>query len=191
MAQKVPEDVVEVVRDRLDGLTQAFQEDDPAALARHLLCPETEAGLIGRDRRNGVGRTFQGGIAPGFVVGGKDPEIASGQGFVVGHIDQAVVAVQIGRDEDDLDPVLREVLESETVAGLQDGIGRLIVEAVGGDRRISGSGSDRVALEGGNQVRVSAENEEEGEDRLAPIPVRCSDGRGPRRKTSIPLLWNS
>ncbi len=123
------------------GCPRRFRRMIPLHSPADLLRPEAEAGLIGRDRGHGVGGAFQRGVAPGFVVGGEDPEIASGQGLVVGHIDQAVVAVQIGRDEDDLDPVLGEVPEAEAVAGLQDGIGGLVVQAVGGDWRGSpGSG---------------------------------------------------
>ena len=168
---------MEVIGDRRFGLPQPLEEDDPVALAGPLLRPEAETGLIGRDRRHGVGRAFERGVAPGFVVGGEDPEVASGEGLVVGHIDESVVAVEIGRDEDDLNRVLGKILETEALAGLDDGIEALVLQPVGGDGRIRRIGLD-VALETGDQVGIAAQDEEKGEDGLVRPHLRVQTGEG-------------
>ena len=177
-AEEILKDAAHVFRDRLRGLSPAPEQDDPVAVARHLLRPETETGLIRRECRNGVGRALQGGIPPGFVIGGENPQIAAGKGLIVGDVQQAVVSVQVGRNEDDLDPVLGKISKAQTLAGLQDGIERLVLQPVRGDGRIRRVGRDLVAFEGGDQVRVSAQDEQIGKDGLIRLhfPVQAAEG---------------
>ena len=89
------------------------------------------------------------------------------------------MAVQIGRDEDDLNPVLRKIFKTETLAGLEDGIGGLVPQSVACNGRIPRVGLGGVALERGDQIRVVAEDENKGDDGLVRphLPVQPAEGR--------------
>ena len=161
------ENCVEVFCHHGLGLSQVLEEDDSAAIAGHslLLRPEAEAGLIGCDRRYGVRRAFQRRVPPRLVIGGEDSQVAPGKGLVIGHVDKAVMTVEIGGDEDHLDPVLGEILETEAFAGPDDGIGGLVLQPVGRDRRIRRVGLG-VGLQTGDQVGEAAQDKKKGDNGL-------------------------
>ena len=97
------------------------------------------------------------------------------------------MAVQIGRDEDDLNPVLRKIFKTETLAAWRMGSEasyRSRWLAMGG---FPGSGLGGVALERGDQIRVVAEDENKGDDGLVRPPSPGSAGRGPTKEVD-PLV---
>ena len=89
------------------------------------------------------------------------------------------MAVEVGRDENDLDPVLRKILETDALAGLEDGIGGLILQPVARNGRIPRVGFGVVALERGDQIRVGGEDKNIGEDGLVRphLLVQPTEGR--------------
>ncbi len=129
-----------------------------------MLNPEPETGLVGGYRRYGIGHAFQGGVAPGFIVGRKNAQITSGEGLIIGHIDQAVIAVEIGRKKDDVDSVRRQIFESQAITGLQNRIGRLVLKPVRGNGGIPRLPLAVIFLERRDEIGVAADHEEIGQN---------------------------
>ena len=95
--------------------------------------PQTKAGKVGGDGGDGVGGAFLRCIAPGFIPGGEHAQIAGGQHLVITHVQEAVLAVELGRVEDDLHMVLRSVVQAQTLAGVEDGVIGLVVDMMAAD----------------------------------------------------------
>ncbi|OPY87244.1 MAG: hypothetical protein A4E72_01517 [Syntrophus sp. PtaU1.Bin208] len=113
-----------------------------------------------------MGGAFLGGISPRLVIGWEDAQITSGKGFIIGHVDQAVVSVEIGRDKDNVDLVLRQILQPEAVARLQNRIRGFIMKAVRAYRGGPCFSFGVIALQGRNQIRMAAQDKQIDKDRL-------------------------
>ncbi|OPY91999.1 MAG: hypothetical protein A4E73_01573 [Syntrophaceae bacterium PtaU1.Bin231] len=165
--QEVAENPVQVILDHRCRLPPAFEQHHALVLAEPVLHPQAEARLIGGDRGQGIGGALQRRVAPRLVVGREDGEVAAGEGLVVGHVQEAVMAVEVGRDEDDVDPVLNAVFQTQAIAGLQDRVRRLVVETVGGDGRVALVRLHLVTLQQRDQIGVASQDQQESQDGVA------------------------
>ncbi len=95
-----------------------------------LLDPEAEAGQRRGDRRHGEGHRLERRVAPRLVVGGVDRDVHAHQQFVVVLVEDAVVAVQVGRHEDHLDLRVGRG-EDRTVERAHDRVAVPVLEQMG------------------------------------------------------------
>ena len=72
-------------------------------------------------------------VAPRLIPRGENAQIAGRQHFLVRHVQEAVVAVQQSGIKNDLHMVFRPVVQTEPLAGVQDGVLRLVVYVVAAD----------------------------------------------------------
>ena len=103
----------------------------------HLSRPHAEAREIRGQGGHGPGRAFLRGVAPGFVPGGEKAHVAGRNDILVGHVQEAVVAVQHGRHKDDLDAPVASVVQAQTAAGVDDGILRGVPGVMGADEGLA------------------------------------------------------
>ncbi len=115
------------------GSLAARKDRHAAFVPLHLAHPEAEAGQVGGHRRHAMGGALLRRIAPRLVPRGEDPEIAGREHFLVFHIQEAVPPVEQGRNKDHLHVVFRTVVQPETLAGVEDGVLRLVVDVVAAD----------------------------------------------------------
>ena len=127
--------------------------------------PHAEAGKVGGDRGHGMGGAFLRRIAPGLVPGGEHAQITGGQHLFVAHVQEAVLAVELGRVEDDLHMVLRPVVQAQTLAGIEDGVVGLVVDVVAADPGAALAGElGRIAADGiGIDPAVPAHDRAQGQ----------------------------
>ena len=95
--------------------------------------PQAEACQIRCHGRHAVGRAFLWRIAPRLIPGGEDAHVAAGEHVVVAQVEEAVVAVELGRVKDDGHLAVRRVCEPQALAAAQDGVAVRIVQVVGGN----------------------------------------------------------
>ena len=81
-----------------------------AVMAEHLVGPETKACQIGGDTRNLEGNSLKGRIAPRLIIGRIDTEVVAQDDIIVSHIDNAILAVKVARQENDLDMIVLAVV---------------------------------------------------------------------------------
>ena len=86
-------------------MDDAYAVLDFAVVSQHFVYPLSEAGEVGGDAGCAECAALQRRVAPGFVVGGVDAQVVGRQEIVVGHIEYAIVSVQIAGDEQDFDRV--------------------------------------------------------------------------------------
>ena len=137
--------------------------------------PHAEAGKVCGDRGHGMGGAFLRGIAPGLVPGGEYAQIAGGQHLFIAHVQEAVLAVEQGRIEDDLHVVLRPVVQAQALAGIEDGIVGLVVDVMAADPEAALAGEfGRVAADCvGIDPAVSAHDRAQGQH----IGLGLAEGR--------------
>ena len=95
--------------------------------------PQAEARQVRGHGGDGVRGAFLRRVAPRLVPRGENAQIAGRQHFLVRHVQEAVVAVQQSGIKNDLHMVFRPVVQTEPLAGVQDGVLRLVVYVVAAD----------------------------------------------------------
>ncbi len=126
----------QVFHDVVVGFSLVLEnEDPPVPVFEMVLHPEPEAGQVRRHRGDGPGGALEGGVPPGLVVRGENPEITARKDFFIGHVEQPVITVEIYGHENDGHGIFRCVYEALGVALVPDGVPLGVVELMGGDPR--------------------------------------------------------
>ena len=78
-----------------------------------LLAPNTIATQASGDSRHMERHTLEWSVAPWFVVAWEDGQVKTDEQVVVGQVEYAIVAVEVGRHEDDMHIADGEILAVE------------------------------------------------------------------------------
>ncbi len=98
-------------------------------MVRLLGHPHAEAREGRRDGRHAEGHRFQRGVSPRLVVRSEDRQVHACEQVVVGHVEYAVVAREIGRHEEHFD-ARRGGREYAALDALTYGVPRLVLDIV-------------------------------------------------------------
>ena len=102
-------------------------------MSESLVHPLSETAQVGGDTGGAEGATLQRRVAPGLIVRRIEREVVGGEEVIVGHVEDAVVAVQIARHEKNLHRVAGQVAETELPNLTHDAVIVEIPKVVGDD----------------------------------------------------------
>ena len=149
-------------------------------LLGELARPHAETGEVRGQGGHGPGRAFLRSVAPGLVPGGEKAHVAGRNDVLVGHVEEAVVAVQHGGHKDDLDAFVAGIVQAQAAAGVDDGVLRGVPGVVGADEGLAVVRGAGIAGDGRRvDARVAAHDQTENQDggvRARQILIRAGQG---------------
>ena len=155
------------------------------------LDPQAETGQRGGKRRDAEGQGLQRSVAPRFIVGREQRQVHAAQKLVVRQVEDAVITVQIGRDEIHLHFVPHGIVQAHLAQTAGNGIKLRVLQIMGTLALVVDiSVSVQLGLQAFVRAVMAGRNHDEGLDAAADVfsAVHAVQGVDKHIDSLVPVL---